>query len=137
MISSLLFQQRPTCLVCLTWMVLKMLSKWPYSSCFVGCCFWDFFNTARNILAQFPSSFSSIHFVSVHVVYMYTCIDTTTAWKKFRLSDRSDFHKIDSLSIVVYAFTKRILILLSVDETLYLNLSTNFRELPFRVEIAP
>ena len=68
-------------------------------------------------------------------------IDITVAWKKFRfiLSDRSDFYTIDSLSIAVYAFARRIVMSLSVDETLLLrygNLSTNFRELPFRVEMS-
>ena len=58
----------------------------------------------------------------------------------FILSDRSDFHIIDSLSIAVYGFVRCILTSLSVDPTLllrYVNLSTNFRELPFRVEMAP
>ena len=39
--------------------------------------------------------------------------------------------------MVVHAFTRRILMTLSVNETLlprYVNLSTNFRELPFREE---
>ena len=56
------------------------------------------------------------------------------------LSDRSDFHMIDNLSIVVCGFTRRILMSLSVDKTLlprWVNLSTNFRELPFRVEMSP
>ena len=32
---SLLLQQSPTCLVCLTWMVCKMRGKWQYSCSFV------------------------------------------------------------------------------------------------------
>ena len=47
---------------------------------------------------------------------------------------------IDNLLIVVHAFTGHMLTLLSVDEILllrYVNLSTNFRDLPFRVEMAP
>ena len=91
---------------------------------------------------QFPSSFFSVRFVNVHGVHPYSCIDTTAAWKKYRfiLSDKPDFHMIDSLSIALYAFAKRILTSLSVDETMlltYVNLSTNFREPPFRVDMAP
>ena len=47
---------------------------------------------------------------------------------------------IDNLSIVVHAFTEHMLTSLSIEEILlprYVNLSTNLRELPFRVEIAP
>ena len=36
MISSLLLQQCPACLVCLTWTVFLMEDRWPYSWCFVG-----------------------------------------------------------------------------------------------------
>ena len=38
MSSSLLLQQYPACLVCLTWIVFVMGSRWPYSWCFVRCC---------------------------------------------------------------------------------------------------
>ena len=47
---------------------------------------------------------------------------------------------IDRLLMAVHAFVRRILISLSVDERWlpkYVNLSTNFRELLFRVEMAP
>ena len=47
---------------------------------------------------------------------------------------------IDSLLIAVHAFTWRILMSLSVDETLvlrYVNFAINFREPLFRVEISP
>ena len=46
----------------------------------------------------------------------------------------------DSLSIAVHAFASRMLMSVSVDETLLprqVNLSTSFRELPFSVEISP
>ena len=82
----------------------------------------------------------SMCFVSIYVVHLYSSIDTTTAWKKscFILLDRSDFHMTDSLSIVIQSFTKHILTSLSVDEMLrYMNLSYNFRGLPFRVKMAP
>ena len=48
--SSLLFQQCPACLVCLTWIVFVMGGRWPCSWCLVGCCCQDLFNIARNIL---------------------------------------------------------------------------------------
>ena len=47
---------------------------------------------------------------------------------------------IDNQSIAVHTFASRILMSLSVDETLlpkYMNLSTNFREPSFRVEMFP
>ena len=50
MSSSLLLQQCPACLVRLTWIVLVMGGRWPYSWCFVGCCLQDLFNIARRIL---------------------------------------------------------------------------------------
>ena len=45
---------------------------------------------------------------------------------------------IESLSMAVHAFARRILTSLSVDETLlprYVNLSSNFRGMAFRVEM--
>ena len=44
MSSSLLLQQCPACLVCLTWIVVVMEGRWPYSWCLVGCCHQDLFN---------------------------------------------------------------------------------------------
>ena len=38
MSSSLLLQQCPACLVCLTWIVFVIGGRWPYSWCLVGCC---------------------------------------------------------------------------------------------------
>ena len=103
MSSSLHLQQCPVCLVRLTWMVLEMGSKWPYNSCFLGCCFLDLFNIARSIPLQLPSSLFSIRFVSVHVEHPYCSIDMIVAREKscFILLDRSDFYMIDSLSIAV------------------------------------
>ena len=68
-------------------------------------------------------------------LHPYISMDMSAAWKKLRfiLSDRSDFHMTNNLSIVVYAFTSRALILFSVDEILLsrqVNLSTSFREPP-------
>ena len=69
-------------------------------------------------------------------------MDTTTAWKKlsFLLSDSSDFHMTDNLSIVVHAFASRVLMSFSEDLTLLprqVNLSTSFREPPFIIEMSP
>ena len=47
---------------------------------------------------------------------------------------------IDNQSITVHAFARYMLISLSVDEILlprYVNLSTNFRDLPINVQITP
>ena len=38
--SSLLLQQYPAYLVCLTWMLLEMEGKWPYSWCFREVASW-------------------------------------------------------------------------------------------------
>ena len=43
MSSSLLLQQCPACLVCLTWIVFVMGCRWPYSWYLVGCCCQDLF----------------------------------------------------------------------------------------------
>ncbi len=58
--------------------------------------------------------------VSVHVVHPYSSVDTTAAWKKLRfiLSVSSYFSMIDSQSIAVHAFASRLLMCVSVDETL-------------------
>ena len=142
MSSSLLLQQCPACLVCLTLIVFVIGDRWPYSCCFVGCCPQDLFNIARSIRVQLPPSFFSIRFVNVNVMHPYSSIDTTAPWTKLRfiLSVRSDFHMTDTLSIAVRALTSHESMSVSVDETLLLrwvNLSTSFRELLFSVEISP
>ena len=50
MSSSLLLQQCPACLVCLTWIVFVIGGRWPYSWCLVECCCQDLFRIARSIL---------------------------------------------------------------------------------------
>ena len=78
-----------------------------------------------------------MRFVSIYMVHPYTTTDTTTA---FILSNRSDFHMVDSHSIAVHTFTRCILTSLSVDEIFllrYVSLSTNFRGQLLRVEMAP
>ena len=67
---------------------------------------------------------------SVHVVLLYSSMDTPTAWNKSS-SVLSDIHMIDSQSIVFRAFTLSIFTSFSVDEMLllrYVNLFTDFLE---------
>ena len=102
--------------------ILFILFKWfvwwevsgHTSAFFVGYCFQDLFKTACSILVWFPSSFFSMCFVSIHVVHPYSSMNTATTWKKYSFIslDRSDFYKIDYISIVVHAFTRGILALL-------------------------
>ena len=61
---------------------LEMGGRWPYSCCFVGCCFQNLFNIAHSILVQFPSSFFFIHLVSILVVHPSTRSDMTYFEKK-------------------------------------------------------
>ena len=65
-----------------------------------------------------PVKFFFVYFVSVHVVYLYSSIDTSATGKKsrFNLSDESEFHIIDILLIAVHIFSWHLLISLSVDE---------------------
>ena len=70
----------------------------------------------------------------------YHSTDTARTQKNFRfiLSDKSNFHKVDNLSVAVHTLPMCILIRLSVDEILlprYVNWSTNFRGLPFHEEM--
>ena len=44
MISSLLLQQCPACLVRLTWIVFVIRGRWLYRLCLVGCCGQDLLN---------------------------------------------------------------------------------------------
>ena len=99
---SLLLQQCHACLVRLTW----LFNRWEVS---------DRAAFVREVLLPGFVQYSSYHsflvpvslllnaFLRVHVVHLYSSIDTTTAWKKSRFisSDRSAFYMIDSQSIVV------------------------------------
>ena len=61
---------------CLSYLdCFEMGGKWPYSCCFVGCCFQDLFKAPHTILVWFASTFSSMCFVRVHVVHLYSHID--------------------------------------------------------------
>ena len=91
---------------------------WLYSSCFVGCYFQDLLMTSSSILSQLPSSFFSVYFVSDYMVRPFSYMDTTATWEKFCfiLSEGSDLHLTDSLSIAVRTFVRCVLMSFSVDE---------------------
>ena len=63
---------------------------------------------ARSILVQLPSSFLSVRLVSVHVVHLYSSIETAVTWKKSRfvLSDRSGFYMTERLLIADSVFAR-------------------------------
>ena len=86
------------CCVHLTWMVLEIGGRWPYTCCFMGYYFLDLFSFACNILEPLLSSFFTICFVSIRVVNLYSRIDTTTARKKsqpINISSRLHLAHID------------------------------------------
>ena len=96
----------------------------------------------HSILILFPTSFLFICTVRNHVVHPYSNMNTGTSLKKscYTLSDKSDFHLIDNLSISVSTFIWHVLTLLSIDEMLlprYANWSANFRGLPLKVKMIP
>ena len=55
-ISGLLY---PICQVCLAWMLLEIVGKWPFSGCSLGCFFQVFFLTFRRFY-QASSSGASL-----------------------------------------------------------------------------
>ena len=101
--------------------IFLMGSRWPYSCCFVGCCFQDLFSIARSILVWLPSSFFSLRLVSVHVVHPCSSVVTTAAWKNLRfiILVRFDFHLTNSLSIAVNVLARHSLMSFSDDESLH------------------
>ena len=86
----------------------------------MGICSQDLFNIARSIHVPLPSSFFSKRLIRVHEVHPYSSVDMTAAWKKLRsiLSNRSNFHMTNSLSIAVNTFASHALMSFSRDETL-------------------
>ena len=57
MSSPLFLQQCPAFLLRLTWIVLVMGGRWPYSWCFVECCRQDLFNIARKEKILFKNAY--------------------------------------------------------------------------------
>ena len=68
----LLLQQYLAWFIYLTWIVCEMGSRWPYSCCFIGCCFLDLFKTAPCIRVLFPLNIFFMRFVSLNVVHPYS-----------------------------------------------------------------
>ena len=66
MSSSLLLQQCPACLVCLTLIVYVMGGRWPYSCCFVGAAS----RTCSILLAAFLCSCRQAFSPAVQLAYM-------------------------------------------------------------------
>ena len=129
--SSLPIQQCPACLVHLIWIVLQIGGRWPYSCCFVGCCFQDLFIIA--FLCSFRLAFSLyVLSVSMWCIYRVVLMQLLLGRKCFILLDSLDFYMMDNLSIVVHVFARCSWCVFS-----YMNLSTNFREPPFSVEMSP
>ena len=141
MCSSLLLQQYPACL---TWMVCEMGCKWPYS-CYVASricskqrvVFLFIFHLVFSLFVSI-AYWGCIHIVALtQSMLLYICTPNMLC---FILSERSDLHIIDNLSIVVHAVAIRKLTLLSVDEIWllrYVRWFTNFRGLSLKVEMAP
>ena len=46
------------------------------------CCLQDLFKQVHSILVSFPTSFFSLHFISIYMVHRYSNIGSVTAWKK-------------------------------------------------------
>ena len=84
----------------------EMEGSWPHNCCFVECGFQNLFKTAYRILF-FQSSFFSKFFVRILGVQPYSSIDTAITSKKYHfiLSERSDFHIIDNLTMAVNVFS--------------------------------
>ena len=80
----------------------------------------------------------SLMSISLWCIYRVVLTQSLLGSNHIFLSDRSDFHMIDSPSLAVCTFTRYILVLLFVDEMIlpsYVILSTHFSGLPFTVEI--
>ena len=91
--SSLLLQQFPGYLVCLTWMVCVMRNKCPYCCYLVGCCFKDLFKTACSILVWFPFEL----FLSVSLESSWCCNTIVLTWLQLYQSDQVSIWSITYL----------------------------------------
>ena len=98
--------------------------RWVVSGRTAAALWYTVSRTNSILLAPFlcccHHAFFSIRLFSVHVVHLYSSIDTTAAWKKLRfiLLIKSDFHMTNRLSIAIYAFASRVFMSVLVDETL-------------------
>ena len=92
--TSLLLQQFPACLVCLSWMIFEMGGKWRYYCRFVMCCFHGLFKIARHILVNSHLVFSLCILLAfswwIHTVLLtQSLLGRNPVW----------FHQIDFLII--------------------------------------
>ena len=71
MSSSLLLQQCPACLVCLTCIVFVMRGRWPYSWCFVGCCRQDLFNLFAYPIRIIPDKFKIHSIIQFNELFIW------------------------------------------------------------------
>ena len=137
--SSLLLQRCLANLVRLILMISEMGFRWLYCCCFVGYCFQYLFNMASSILMKLPSSFFTVHLLSVLMVHPYSSINMNPDWKKNAFL----FYRMgltDNVSIAVHAFGSYVLISFTGDKTLLLRwvyFSTSFRDALFSVEMSP
>ena len=91
---------------------------WPYS-----CCLWGVAPSTKYLCVAIILVFSfSIRFVGIQVIQPYSSTNMATVWKgsRFILSDTSDSHMVDNLSVAVHVLPMCMLTWLSVDEMLLL-----------------
>ena len=109
----------------------EMGGRWPYNCCFQVCCFLNLFKTAH--LAFSPSISLAPRWCKHTVVLTWPQVGKKSHFL------RTDFHMVDNLSIAVHVCLMHMLTLVSVDEIWlprYVKWSTNFKGLPFNVEVA-
>ena len=100
-----------------------------------------FVKTVRGILLYCPFNLFSGRVIKIKIFLPYSSTDTARPWKNSPFaSERSDFHIVDNLSIVVHVLPMRRLTSLPVDETSLsrnMNWSTYFRGLSFIERMSP
>ena len=113
-----------------------MVGKWPYSCCFVECCYSK--QHAVCLYSSHPAFSPSVTFKSK------CCNHTVVLMQLGRILtffyQRPVFHTVINLSVAVHALPMQMLTSLSVDEILllrYINWFINFRGLPFNSEMIP
>ena len=111
-----------------------MGGMWPYSCCFVECCFQDLFKAA--CLSSFHLAFSPSIFLGFKWCNRTVVLTQLQLRIPIIFYQKSDYHMIDNQSTAVHAFPMCMLISLSeIILPRYVNLSINFRGLLFNVEM--
>ena len=91
-------------LVRLILMIFEIGGRWPYICCFVECCA-QYLCSSRLAFSLYALS------ASMWCIFRVEWIQPLLGRNYlFILSDKSDFHMIDNLSIAIYAFARRIYI---------------------------